>query len=528
MSVLEQASPEWLAGVIYQIYLRSFRDSNGDGVGDLAGVTEKLDYLQWLGVTGVWLTPFYPSPLLDSGYDAADFTDVHPTFGTLEDFDHLVSAAHQRDLKVIVDFVPNHTSDQHPWFQNSRSSRQSSHRGWYLWHDPAPDGGPPNNWLSEYGESAWQWDETTGQYYQHSFLKEQPDLNWRNGEMRDAVWSALRFWLNRGIDGVRIDALPWLIKDEHWRNHPPNPDYHEGLPPRDKLVPVFSQDQPGVEQVIQEMRAIVNQYPDRVMLGEIRLPVERYPSYYRAGLHFPFNYQLTGADQNPLIIRRMIDRYEGLLGPGQWPNWFLGTHDESRVITRLGEARARTAAMLALTLRGTGVVYYGEEIGMHDVPIPPERITDSYARLLPQFKLGRDPQRTPMQWSSDMNGGFTSGEPWLPVADDYARTNVEALRDDPTSILTLYRRLIALRRHEAFRSGHYVPDAITSDGLAFRRESEERRFLVALNYADHEIRLSSSVAVGRIELSTALDRDNERVERQIALRANEGLVIQLD
>jgi alpha-glucosidase len=274
------------------------------------------------------------------------------------------------------------------------------------------------------------------------------------------------------------------------------------------------------------MRAIIDQYPDRVMLGEIRLPVQRFQFYYQAGLHFPFNYQLTGRDWYALSIRRIIDTTEGLLGPDQWPNWFLGTHDESRVVSRLGPQRARMAAMLALTLRGTGVLYYGEEIGMHDVQIPPSSIQDSYEKLLPGKGLGRDPQRTPMQWSSSRHAGFTTGEPWLPVADDYVTTNVERLRDDPRSILALYRRLIALRRHEAFRTGWYLPDVATPQAFAFVREADER-FLVALNFTPDVFQLDSPQGHGEVVLSTALDRDGEKVARNVRLRPYEGLVVRL-
>ncbi len=274
----------WQTGIIYQIYPRSFQDSNGDGVGDLNGILQRLDYLAWLGVDAVWLSPIFPSPMADFGYDISDYTDIDPAFGTLADFDRLLDAAHRTGLKVVLDFVPNHTSDQHPWFLESRSSRASPKRDWYIWRDAAGDGGPPNNWLSVFGGPAWTWDEASRQYYYHGFLKEQPDLNWQNREVRDAMYDVLRFWLERGVDGFRVDVIWHLIKDDQFRDNPPNPSYRTGEQPYASLDPVYTTDRPEVHEVVGEMRRLVDAYADRALIGEIYLPLERLVTYYGVDL----------------------------------------------------------------------------------------------------------------------------------------------------------------------------------------------------------------------------------------------------
>lgn len=441
----------WQRGIIYEVYPRSFMDSNGDGVGDLIGLISRLDYLRWLGVDAVWIAPIYPSPMKDFGYDVADYTAIHPLFGTPADFDRLISEAHARDLKVILDFVPNHSSDQHPWFVESRSSRDNPKRNWYIWRDPGAGGGPPNNWLSGFGGNAWEYDAHTEQYYYHAFLREQPDLNWRNPEVVEAMLNVLRFWLEHGVDGFRVDVLWHLITDDQFRDNPPNSNWRKGMDPYQKLIPLHSTDQSEVHEVIARMRRLVNQYQDRVLIGEIYLPVERLVQYYGAdlgGVHIPFNFQLLLAKWQARDIARIIGEYEAALPQYGWPNWVLGNHDRSRIASRVGPAQARVAAMLLLTLRGTPTLYYGDEIGMHDVAIPLEKVQDPFEKNVPGRGLGRDPQRTPMQWNAAKNAGFTTGEPWLPIAEDYEKVNVEAERNDPASMLTLYGHLIKIRRGE--------------------------------------------------------------------------------
>ena len=524
----------WQRGTIYQIYPRSFQDSNGDGIGDLRGIESRLDHLRRLGVDAMWISPIYPSPMKDFGYDVADYVGVHPLFGTMADFDRLVREAHARELKVILDFVPNHSSDQHAWFVESRSSRDNPRRDWYIWRDPAPGGGPPNNWLSCFGGSAWELDRATGQYYYHAFLKEQPDLNWRNPEVVDAMLGVLRFWLERGVDGFRVDVLWHLVKDEHFTDNPPNDSWRAGMDPYQQLVPTHTTDRPEVHEIIRRMRELFDAFDDRVLIGEIYLPVERLVQYYGpdlAGAHLPFNFQLINAKWDARHISRLILEYENALPEGGWPNWVLGNHDQHRIATRVGPAQARVAAMLLLTLRGTPTMYYGDEIGMHDVPIPPERIQDPFEKNVPGRGLGRDPERTPMQWSPQPRAGFTTGEPWLPIADDYREINVEVQRDDPRSMLSLYHQLIALRRGEAaLEVGRFAPFEAAGDVLAYVREGREGEsaFLVALNLGPQPQSLRLGDRSGRIALSTHLDRGGERAARTLDLRPDEGVVVRLE
>jgi alpha-glucosidase len=460
---------------------------------------------------------------------------VDPLFGTLDDFDRLVQAAHARGLKVILDFVPNHTSDQHPWFSESRRSRHDPKRDWYLWRDPAPGGGPPNNWLSCFGGSAWQYDERTGQYYYHAFLPEQPDLNWRNPRVVEAMLGVLRFWLERGVDGFRVDVLWHLVKHADFPDNPVNPAWRTGMDPYQALVPVHTTDLPEVHDIVARMRALLDEYRERVLIGEIYLPVERLVKYYGAdlqGAHLPFNFQLIHAQWDAAHLARLILEYEQALPEGAWPNWVLGNHDQHRIASRVGRGQARVAAMLLLTLRGTPTLYYGDEIGMQDVPIPAQRVRDPFERNVPGRGLGRDPERTPMQWSSDTQAGFTRGEPWLPVASDYRDVNVTAQRDDAKSMLTLYRRLIALRRAEpALEVGRFELVETQGAVLAYIRRSRrgESDFLVALNLGaqPRRVTLPSSHASGAVTLSTHLDRADERIGGAFDLRSDEGVIVRL-
>ncbi|HUQ27673.1 MAG TPA: alpha-amylase family glycosyl hydrolase [Usitatibacter sp.] len=524
----------WQRGTIYQIYPRSFQDSNGDGVGDLPGIVSRLDYLRWLGVDAMWISPIYPSPMKDFGYDVSDYTGVHPLFGDMDDFDTLLREAHAREIKVVLDFVPNHTSDQHPWFVESRSSRDNPKRDWYIWRDPAPGGGPPNNWLSCFGGSAWELDAKTGQYYYHAFLREQADLHWRNPHVVDAMLGVLRFWLERGVDGFRVDVLWHLVKDELFTDNPVNESWQPGMDPYQQLVPLHTTDRPEVHGIIGRMRALFDEFTDRVLIGEIYLPVERLVHYYGtdlAGAHLPFNFQLINAQWDARHIARLIVEYENALPEGGWPNWVLGNHDQHRIATRVGGAQARVAAMLLLTVRGTPTMYYGDEIGMRDVPIPPDRVQDPFEKNVPGRGLGRDPERTPMQWNPQPRAGFTTGEPWLPLADDYREINVESERDDPGSMLALYRRLIALRRGEAaLEVGRYHPVESGGDVLAYARGGREgeSNFLVALNLGPQPQSLGLGERSGRIALSTHLDRAGERATKTLELRADEGVIVRLD
>ena len=520
--------PWWEPGVIYQVYPRSFADSNGDGAGDIRGVIGRLDHLSWLGVDAIWLSPVFRSPMKDFGYDISDYCAVDPTFGTLADLDALVTEAHRRGIRVILDFVPNHTSDEHPWFVESRASRSGPRRDWYVWHDGGPDRTPPNNWLAMFGGSAWAWDETTRQFYYHAFLPEQPDLNWRSPAVRAAMYDVLRFWLDRGVDGFRIDVITHLLEDEWLRDNPPNPRYRLGQPTGASLLPTHTIDHPDIQDIVAEMRGVIEEYEHRLLIGEAYLPVERLVAYYGGGrgIHMPFNFQLLSMPWDASAIGAAVRTYEDHLPPDGWPNWVLGNHDQSRIASRVGEAQARVAAMLLLTLRGTPTIYYGDELGMHDVLIPAERRVD------PAWNdgsgTGRDRCRTPMQWDGSPGGGFTTGEPWLPFAPDLATRNVEAQRADPRSILALHRRLIQLRRaHPALSVGGYEPIASGEHTLAYRRSWEGREFAVALNLRAEpaEVEIGTS---GTIVLSTGAERDAELVGSRVSLGPDEGVLVDID
>ncbi len=522
----------WQKGIIYQVYPRSFADSNGDGIGDLPGILERLDYLAWLGVDAVWLSPIYPSPMVDFGYDVADYIAVDPVFGSIGDFDALVVAAHERQLKVILDLVPNHTSDQHPWFTAARSSRTDAKRDWYLWHDAAADGGPPNNWLSHFGGSAWQWDPGTQQYYYHAFAVEQPDLNWRNPQVRHAMFDVMRFWLDRDVDGFRVDVMWQMIKDEHLRNNPANPEYTPQMPPYESLVPTYSADQAGVHEVVARMRTVLDEYAERLMIGEIYLPVGRLVNYYGhdgAGANLPFNFHLVLVSWEARRIGLVIDGYEGVLPSNAWPNWVLGNHDQPRLVSRIGPEQARVAAVLLLTLRGTPTIYYGEELGMHDVPVPSDMAHDPRELNQPGRALGRDPYRTPMQWNGDPGGGFTDADPWLPLAVDHDRRNVALQRDDPQSMLSLYRRLIELRREEAALSiGAYTPVPATGDVLAYIRSHESRSVLVVLTLGNEPGRLAlDGIGRGEVLLGLRSHAPGDRVEGMLELDGDDAVIVAL-
>jgi alpha-glucosidase len=528
---MKEHSPHkwWQNGIIYQIYPRSFQDSNGDGIGDLNGIVARLDYLRWLGVDAIWISPIYPSPMADFGYDVADYTDIHPMFGDLADFDRLVDEAHDRDIKVLLDFVPNHTSDQHPWFVEARSSRENPKRDWYIWRDPAPGGGPPNNWISNFGGSAWELDETTGQYHYHAFLKEQPDLNWRNPEVRRAMLDVLRFWFERGVDGFRIDVLWHLIKDAAFTDNPPNPRYTQDMPPVFALLQTHTTDRPEVFEIVAEMRRIADGYGERVLIGEIYLPIERLVAYYGhegEGAHLPFNFHLLLTRWTAPALAALIEKYEAALPAHGWPNWVLSNHDRPRVASRVGAENARLAAMLLLTLRGTPTLYYGDELGMQDGVISPEQVQDPLEKRVAGFGIGRDPARTPMQWDGTPNAGFSKAAPWLPVSADYETVNVVAERGDPTSTLSLYRALIDLRRVEkALSVGAYRSEHDGEDTLMYTRSHDDSTWLVALNFAGGSRRVELPMGFTRVDiaLSTLLDRSGVHKDA-IELRPCEGVV----
>jgi alpha-glucosidase len=505
----------WRDGVIYQIYPRSFMDASGDGVGDLEGVRRRLDHLAWLGVDAIWLSPFYPSPMADFGYDVADYCDVDPLFGTLADFDRMLAEAHAKGIRVIVDYVPNHTSDRHPWFVESRSSRTNPKRDWYVWRDPKPDGSPPNNWYSNFGGSAWEWDEGTGQYYMRSFLKEQPDLNWRCPALVEAMHDVLRFWLERGVDGFRTDVGHRILKDPLFRDNPINPDIPEKY--RDSFLGqlhVHDENHPDVHDAFRAIRRLLDSYDQRMMVGEIVLDDVAAVSRYLGrgdGLHLAFFFPFLRAAWGAESFRAQIERFEAACPPEAWPTWVLSNHDVPRHATRYddpsrGDARARVAAMLLLTLRGTPFLYYGEEIGMRNVEIAEERMQDPLARTL-HPKLCRDGERTPMCWGPGDGAGFTTArEPWLPLGPQPPGTDVETQCDDRRSLLWLYKDLLALRRaHPSLHRGSFRVLDAPEGVFAFERRMGGEVARVALNFGAMPARVSLGPGVAR----TGLRSDGE-------------------
>ena len=541
--------PWWQDGIIYQIYPRSFQDANGDGVGDLTGILSRLDYLVELGVDAVWLSPIYPSPMADFGYDVANYAGVDPIFGTLEDMERLIAGVHARGMKFLLDFVPNHSSDQHPWFLESRSSRDSPKRDWYLWRNAAEDGGPPTNWMSNFGGPAWTYDEKTGQYFYHSFLTQQPDLNWRNPEVKSAIYEAMRWWLDRGVDGFRMDVIWMLIKDDQFRANPPNPEWQPGGSSFGSVLPVYTADRPETHVIVREMREVLDGYPERLLIGEIYLPLEKLVSYYGAvspetdknvtasgtnvpmGAQMPFNFHLILSAWRADTIAELIRQYEALLPPGAWPNWVLGNHDQKRLASRLGEEQARVAAMVLLTLRGTPTLYYGDELGMPDGVIGPDQVQDPAEKNQPGIGQGRDPERTPMLWDSTAKAGFTSGEPWLPIMKGTPETlsvTVEAAQ--PRSVLALYRRLIALRReHPALHAGAVAEVRSEGGVLRYERHSPDgeaaERLLILANLTNDLATVQ--VPTSRVLLTTILDGDGAVCTGPFVLEAGEGLVLEL-
>lgn len=524
----------WQHDVIYQIYPRSFQDSNRDGIGDINGIITRLSYLKDLGIKTIWLSPVFPSPMVDFGYDISDYTNIHPVFGTLADFDRLVDEVHARNMKLLVDLVPNHTSYLHPWFVESRSSRDNPKRDWYLWRDATPEGNPPNNWRASFGGCAWEWDEHTQQYYYHAFTKEQPDLNWRNPEVQQAMFNVMRFWLDRGVDGFRIDVLWHLIKDKELRDNPVNPDYKPHMATYDELLPVYSTDQPEVHDIVQKMRKVLDEYGDRIMIGEIYLPLHKLVTYYGTdnnGTHLPFNFQLLTVPWDSQKLFSAIQEYEAAIPVNGWPNWVLSNHDQPRIASRVGPAQARIAAMLLLTLRGTPTIYYGDEIGMRDVAIPANEIQDPQGLNMPDKNLSRDPARTPMQWNEYEFAGFSTTKPWLRVDRNSRTVNMHAQSTDPDSTLTFYKKLIRLRKNEpALNMGSYIPVMSDHQMISYlRKYPGYSSFLVVLNltHRTSAFRPDNFECEGVIEICTSPELEGFAIKGDMALHGDEGFLIRL-
>jgi alpha-glucosidase len=469
-------APWWKTSVIYQIYPRSFASSRDDGVGDLAGIRARLDHLVWLGVDAIWLSPVFTSPMADFGYDVSDYCDIDPVFGSLEDFDQLVTDAHHRGIRLVLDFVPNHSSDQHPWFQASKSGRDDPKRDWYVWRDPAPDGGPPNNWVASFTNGpAWTFDEASGQYYLHNFLPQQPDLNWANPEVVAAMHDALRFWLDRGVDGFRVDVVHLIGKAPDLDDDPP-----EMLPiPHSAL-----NDRPETHALLRDLRALLDSYPgDRMMVGEVfLLDTKLVATYYGDAdeLHLSFNFPPLFTPWKAHRWRKQVEIAAAELDPvGAWPTWVLSNHDQPRQRTRYDgrEDRARAAAVLLLGLRGTPFLYMGEELGLEDAIVPDDRVVDPG---------GRDGCRAPIPWDPSPTHGWGTTDPWLPWPPQPDDRNVESLRADPSSIVHLYRRLLTCRREStALVVGDLdLLDLDAESVMGWTREADGDRRVVLVNFGD--------------------------------------------
>jgi alpha-glucosidase len=481
----------WKHGVLYEIWPRSFYDSDGDGSGDLRGIVEKLDYLSDLGVDGVWLGPVNTSPMVDQGYDVSDYRGIDPLYGSMADFDLLVGEAHRRGIRVIMDMVFNHTSDRHPWFVESRSSRDNPKRDWYIWHD-GRRGGRPNNWAALAGGSAWARDRATSQYYLHSFMKEQPDLNWRNGEVRKEIYDIMRFWLDKGVDGFRLDIMNYFLKDDALRDNPwsmsagPFTGFQEHR---------YTRNRPGMEEILKGFRSVLDEYDDRMMVAEVYVADEG-PAVAASYLgkngelgHLAFDFSLLFTSWEAAAFGRALDRWYAAVPEKAWPCNVFSNHDRPRAVSRYagvkdGPERAKLLAAFLLTTRGTPFIYYGEEIGLKNSRVRRSQINDTLGkRYWPLFR-GRDAQKNPMQWSAGPNAGFSTAEPWLPLNKDHAALNVERQKGDSSSILEFYRRLIALRREKTpLHRGEYETVGSDRDVLAYRRTHGGHAVHVALNFS---------------------------------------------
>jgi alpha-glucosidase len=525
----DRDDPWWRTGVLYQIYPRSFADADGDGVGDLAGITAHLDHLEWLGVDGVWLGPVTVSPNADWGYDVADYLAVDPELGTDGDLDHLIAEAGRRGIRVLVDLVPSHTSVQHPWFVDARASRTSAHRNWYVWADPGPDGSPPNNWVSSFGGSAWTLDEGSGQYYLHNHLVEQPDLNWWEEDVRRAFDDIITTWLGRGVAGFRIDVCHGMVKDALLRDNPPSED----TDPLDVQLfgqrPVYNGDRPEVHDVIRRWRRLADAHPGSVLLGETPLPTaEGLAAYYGDGsdeLHLAFNFPFLSAPFEAGALRSEVEAAEAALPAGAWPVWTGSNHDLGRLATRWADGRperARVALVVLLALRGTPVLLQGDEIGLCDTEVPHEAMRDPLGVLYWPAYAGRDGARTPMPWRAGPGGGFTEPDavPWLPFGD-LAACNVAAQRDDPDSTLHLVRDLITLRRSVGdLQVGDYRTLPSPPGSWAWSRGE---RIVVLASLSDGGAGVDG--VIGTVVASTDRSRRGERVDGTLRVGGWEAVVV---
>jgi alpha-glucosidase len=503
----------WRDGVIYQIYPRSYKDDNQDGIGDLEGILSKLDYLKDLGVDAIWLSPVYPTPDRDFGYDVSNYIDIDPRFGTLAVFDRLIKAAHSYNIHVIMDLVLNHSSDQHPWFIQSRSSKDNEKRDWYLWKPANKNGRMPNNWQSVFGGPGWQLDPITGEYYFHMFLKEQPDLNWRNPQVRQAMLGVFKFWLERGVDGFRLDVFNGYFKDKDFQNNPLRP----GLRGFDRQKHIHDADQPEMIPLLGEIREMLDSYGERYTVGETFLATpEKAHNYSGPGkLHAAFNFVVNEQPWQSEKLRRKIMEWEMLNQPDGWPNYVFNNHDIPRTTTRYNfdaeDHMAKVAATLLLTLKGTPFLYYGEEIGMQDISLKRQEIMDPPGKKFWPIYKGRDGCRSPMQWDSNINAGFSTVKPWLKLHPGYKDRNVEKQLSDPYSLLSYYRTLIDLRKQKAslHKGAIQMLDDTPNGIIAYIREYENNRIIVLLNLTKKAVKYGMPKELDPTSQITLLDSTPE-------------------
>ncbi|PIZ62376.1 alpha-amylase [Candidatus Roizmanbacteria bacterium CG_4_10_14_0_2_um_filter_39_13] len=521
----------WGARVVYQIYPRSFNDSNGDGVGDINGITEKLDYLKDLGISALWLSSIYCSPMHDFGYDVSDYYQVDPLFGNLVDFDNLLKQAHKRNIKVLMDFVPNHTSEDHAWFQKSRSSKRNDKRDWYIWKKPKSNGSVPNNWLSHFGGSAWKFDEKTGEYYLHSFDVSQPDLNWRNPDVVKEIKKIMRFWLKRGVDGFRVDVTYYLFKDPFFRDEPDNPDYKINKNSQyHSLLHIYTLALPETLQMLKKLHAVIDEYEDRFMVCEIYTFLKEIVNLYRIidrQSFAPFNFSFLSLPWKAQDQKLFIDEFDEMIGDDYFPTYVLGSHDFPRIVSKLGENQARAAALLQLTLRGIPFIYYGEELGMKNRDIPKEKIKDPIALNTNGTAFGRDPVRTPMQWDNSKHAGFSDVEPWLPLENEFRSRNVATETKDKTSFLNLYKSILKLRNtRKSLTEGKYIPYASKNpDVLGFTRRSHAEETFILANFSTELQEVALPKGHWKILLSTRLDRVGEIKKSILTLQPSEAVIL---
>lgn len=525
--------------IAYQIYPMSFKDSDGDGTGDLRGIIEEIDYLngseESLGINTVWICPFYRSPMMDFGYDVMDFKDVDPTFGNMADFEELMTELHKRDIKVIVDFVGNHTSDKHEWFIESRSSKNNPKRDWYIWRDGNPRGGPPNNWISVFGGPAWQFDPITKQYYLHSFLDEQPDLNWHNPEVHLAMHEVIDFWVEKGVDGFRLDAFLNFAEDKLLRDDPINPFYQKTENAYNALVHMHSLGDLSESNVIKGfIDKIIDKHKDILIVCEAYIgpkDIHRLHKVYDSDRFTVFNFNFINKELTAAQCKKILDEY--LINPPEnfLPNFVLGNHDVDRVATRLSAAEARILAFLQFTLPGIPFIYYGEELGMTDTVIPRESIKDMIAQIFPGFHPGRDPERTPMQWDESKYAGFSTGKPWLPINSNYKTINVKNENDDKRSMLSLYKRLIKFRKQTpAMKSGEYLSrNSSSANVVTFERKNGDERYLVLANVSNSVERELLPLDINGYDLvfSTQADKAPTTSLTAVELMPFEGCILML-